>query len=164
MNQRTARANCFDASALVKVFANEPDSEAVRTYFHAEPTKYTTPFCFYETLNILKSKWVYRNELDRDAYLARSYRLAVWYQSAVRHVNDLDFTDPTVFDKAKELVRRTNLDLSDAFQILSIQRGYFSHMARDSQTVLVTADRGLAAAARTEGLRVWSTTEEVSPT
>jgi hypothetical protein len=35
MNQRTARANYVDASALVKVFADEPDSEAVRTYFHA---------------------------------------------------------------------------------------------------------------------------------
>ena len=36
-------ANCFDASALVKVFVNEVDCGPVRMYFNTgSPTKYTT--------------------------------------------------------------------------------------------------------------------------
>lgn len=50
------RASYFDASALVKVFSNEPDGDAVRQYWRAKSTKLTTLFCFYETLSVLKGK------------------------------------------------------------------------------------------------------------
>ena len=63
------RANCFDASALVKVFTREANSDIVREYFnHRSPTKYTTPFCFYETLNVLKVKWLYWKEVTQAEY------------------------------------------------------------------------------------------------
>lgn len=68
-----------------------------------------------------------------------------------------------VFSSAKLLVERTSLDLSDAIQIISVKEGYFSHLVNDSKTVLVTADKALAAAARAEGLRVWSAMEESPP-
>jgi len=45
----------FDATGLIKVCTDEPGSDIVRPYFNGQPTKYTTPFCFYETLSILKA-------------------------------------------------------------------------------------------------------------
>jgi len=55
------------------------------------------------------------------------------------------------------------LDLSDAFQILSVKEGFFSRSCGDSQAILVTADRELAKAARVEGLSVWSVLDEPAP-
>ena len=36
------RANCFDASALLKLYVQEDGSETVRAYWRHEPTKFTT--------------------------------------------------------------------------------------------------------------------------
>jgi predicted nucleic acid-binding protein len=69
------RANCFDASALVKLYTEEEGSDIVRPYFEREATKYATPFCFYEALNVLKVKWQYRKQITRDQYLDAAFRL-----------------------------------------------------------------------------------------
>ncbi len=61
------------------------------------------------------------------------------------------------------IAERSRLDLSDAFQILSVKKGYFSVLASESSTVLVTADKELADAARAEGLRAWSLMLEPAP-
>lgn len=161
----TARADFFDASALVKVYTDEPMSDVIRAYFDSRSTKYTSPFCFYEALNILKSKWLHRSQMSRDEYLHAAFHLTAWYGAATARIKDkdIDFADPIMFSNAKDIVVRTGLDLSDAFQILSVKQGFFSHLIRDSQTVLVTADKFLAAAARSEGLRVWSALEEPPP-
>lgn len=163
MTSFAGRADFFDASALVKVYAAEPNTDVVRAYFKSRATKYTSPFCFYEALNILKSKWLYHSQLTRDEYLHASFQLTAWYGAATERIEDLDFTDPLTFHNARALVQRTGLDLSDAFQILSVKQGYFSHLINDSKTVLVTADKPLAAAARAEGLLVWSVMEEPPP-
>jgi hypothetical protein len=55
------------------------------------------------------------------------------------------------------------LDLSDAFQLLSLQAGYFSHLIGGSRTVLVTADGALARAARQRNLPVWDCMREPLP-
>jgi len=65
---------------------------------------------------------------------------------------------------AIKLAEKTSLDLSDAFQILSVREGFCSPSVRDSKTVLVTADSKLAAAVRSEDLRVWCVLEEQPPT
>jgi predicted nucleic acid-binding protein len=157
------RANFFDASALARYYCDEPCSEVLRPYFNSCATKYTTPFCFYEAMNVLKGKWKYRNELNREQYLLAASHLTAWYGASSGNIKDLDFTDPLVFKSARDLVKRTELDLSDAFQILSVKYGYFSSLVRESQTILVTADKPLAKAAREEGLRVWSIMEEAAP-
>jgi predicted nucleic acid-binding protein len=163
MTSDYARASFFDASALVRVYVDEPGSELVRSYFHSEPTKFTTQFCFYETLNVLKSKWIHRQLITREQYLEASFRFVAWYGMMRRTTLDLDFTEPTVFSKAKDLAERTGLDLSDAMQILSVSLGDYSSFCEGSKTVLVTADKPLARVARSEGLRVWSVLEEPAP-
>ncbi len=163
MNYTAARADFFDASALVKVYTKEPCSDVARHYFDNRPTKYTTPFCFYEAMNILKGKWKYQGQLSIEEYLDAAFQLTAWYGTSSSTIKDLSFTDPTTFGEAKAIAQRSHLDLSDAFQILSVKKGYFSVLVNDSTTVLVTADGGLATAARTEGLRVWNLMTEPAP-
>lgn len=153
----------FDASALVKVFTNEPASEVVRTYWQVRATKYTTPFCFYDAMNVLKSKWKHKGQLSIDEYLDAAFRLAAWYGASSAQVRDLDFADPLTFSETKKISERSALDLSDAFQILSVKRGCFPDLANDSATILVTADNGLAIAARLEGVRAWDVLLEPPP-
>jgi predicted nucleic acid-binding protein len=159
-----ARASFFDASALVKLYVEEPRSDALREYFHAEPTKYTTTFCFYEALNILKSAWRYQGRLTHEDYLEACFRLTAWYEHTARWIANPQFTEPTTLSEARELARTHALDMSDALQLITVKHGYFSSFAEGSQTVFVTADKPLAAVARQVGLRVWSVMEEDPPT
>lgn len=163
MERRAARADFFDASALAKVYSEEPRSDIARQYFCDRPMKYTTPFCFYEAMNVLKGKWKHKSQLTIEQYLEAASQLAAWFGTSSSKVRDLDFTDRNTFAQAKEIAQRHALDLSDAFQILSVKLGYFSVLANDSATVLVTADNALAIAARSEGLRVWDLMLEAPP-
>ncbi|MGV3582995.1 MAG: type II toxin-antitoxin system VapC family toxin [Methylophilus sp.] len=164
MNRPPPRANCFDASALIKVFTDEVGSVIVREYFQSRsPTKYTTPFCFYETLSILKVKWLYRKELTKEEYTKAAFQLVAWFGASTRYAQDIDLKEATVFFRVKELAERHSLDLSDSFQIVSVKDGYFSHLINESQTVLVTADEKLAKAARLEGVKSWYCLGEPEP-
>jgi predicted nucleic acid-binding protein len=163
MTSTAVRANFFDALALVKLHVQEAGSDIIRPYFNGQPTKYTTPFCYYEALSVLKVKWLYRQDITKEQYLDATLRLTAWFGSASRGIKDIDFTEPKIFQAAKRLVDKTALDLSDAFQILSVKTGYFSPLCGESQTVLVTGDKGLATAARDEGLRVWNFMEDSAP-
>jgi len=156
MNSEAVRADFFDASALAKVYSDEPGSDVARQYFNSRPTKYTTPFCFYEAMNVLKGKWKYKGKLSIEQYLDAAFRLTAWYGASSSQVKDLDFTEPSTFFEAKKIAQNYGLDLSDAFQILSVKKGYFSVLINESSTVLVTADRELAVAAQALGLRAWN--------
>jgi predicted nucleic acid-binding protein len=156
-------ANCFDASALVKLYVEEDKSDIVRAYFRRQATLYTTPFCFYEALGILKRNWL-KKLLTKDQYLKSVFNLSAWYGAVLRMgLADLDYSESHVLFPAMNLAEKHSLDISDAFQILSVKAGVYSPLAGGSQTVLVTADRGLASAARSEGLRVWSVMDEDPP-
>jgi len=63
-----ARAICLDASALVKLYVEELGSDIVQKFVNTEPTRYTTPFCYFEALNVLKVKWLYRKEISKEEY------------------------------------------------------------------------------------------------
>jgi predicted nucleic acid-binding protein len=78
-------------------------------------------------------------------------------------MDDIEFLDPEVFRDAMELAEHTDLDLSDAFQLLSLQAGYFRYLAGDSKTLLVTADAALAQAARQRALPVRDCMREPMP-
>jgi len=164
MNSPPPRANCFDTSALLKVFTLDDGSDLVRDYFnYRSPTKYTTPFCFYEALSVLKVKWAYRKALTKVEYTDAAFRLVAWFEASTRYAHDIDLKDSIVFSKVRSLAERHSLDLSDAFQILSVKEGHFSHLINQSQTVLVTADEALAIAARAEGVKSWYCLGEQEP-
>lgn len=163
MNRIAFRADFFDASALAKVFTSEPGSDIVREYWRSRATKYTTPFCFYEAMNVLKGKYKHKGKLTVAQYFDATFKLTAWYGASSAKIDDLDFTDPLTFAETRSLAERNGLDLSDAFQIMSVKRGYFSVLVNDSSTILVTADADLASAARSEGLRVWNLLLEPLP-
>lgn len=156
-------ANCFDASALVKIWIDEADCEPVRKHFSQSSTKYTTLFCYFETLSVLKGKWK-RKDISKEAYLKAAFAVTAWFQANSKRVKDIDFNAPTTFLRTKEIVEKYNIDLSDAFQILSVKEGYFSPMINGSRTLLVTADEKLAKAAEAEGLRTWNCISSPAPT
>jgi predicted nucleic acid-binding protein len=158
-----ARASFFDASALVKLYVPENRSSEVQEYFNAEATKYTTSFCFYEALSILKTKWRRQSALTQDQYLEASFRLTAWYAANERWIKNPDLTDVNTLFEARDLAKTHNLDMSDALQIVVVKRGYFSSFASGSKTVFVTADRELARTATAVGVRVWNVMEEDAP-
>lgn len=158
------RANFFDASALVKVFAREPDSGHIREYWNSRsPTKYTSPFCLYEAMTVLKTLWLYRKVISEDQYHKFSVELVAWFSATKRYGNDIDLHDIAVLKRAQLIAQRHHLDLSDSFQILSVKEGLFSRLVEESQTVLVTADAALAKAARIEGVKSWYCIGEPEP-
>lgn len=152
MPHRAARTNLLDTSALVKLVVVEDRSEKLRRYIEAEPSWYTTPFCFYEALTVLKVKYMYHNQLTNDKYQKASFHLMAKYRGTSK-VYDLDLTDPTTFTYVQTIASNNNIDLSDAFQIASIVKG--CPFAGDLRTVLITDDKDLARAARHENCRVW---------
>jgi predicted nucleic acid-binding protein len=121
----TAKADFFDASALAKIYSDEPGSAVVREYFRSRATKYTTPFCFYEAMNVLKGKWKHKGQYTLEQYLDAAFHLTAWYGASSSKVKDLNFTEPTTFAQAKAIAQRSQLDLSDAFQILSVKKATF---------------------------------------
>ena len=156
MKELPVRANCFDASALVKVFTDEEWSNIIREYFYNQaPTRYATPFCFYEALNVLKVKWLYRKEIDERTYRDSAFRLTAWCAGTLTSTKDIELHNPLVFSQVRSLAERHSIDLSDAFQIVSVKFGYFSHLIEESMTLLVTADKRLSVVAREEGIKVW---------
>jgi predicted nucleic acid-binding protein len=68
-----------------------------------------------------------------------------------------------VLQEVLALSDRYSVDLSDAFQILSVKKGYFSPLSGDSKTILVTADKTLAKIARAEGIKAWYFLTEPKP-
>ena len=163
MVRTTGRANCFDASALVKNYVEEEGSNIIREYWNSEPTRYTTLFCYFEALSVLKVKWKYKKEITEDEYHKACESLTFWFAHVSKTIRDLDFTSYTTYFAARDIAKKYSLDLSDAFQILSVKEGYFSPLTRDSKTILVTADKELAEAAKSEGIRVWNCMKEPVP-
>ena len=155
-------ATCFDASALVKRYITEPGSEGLRRYWSSQATRYTTPFCLYETLGVLKRHKL-SGTLTKADYLKVATDLVAWFRASHSRINDLDFTDREVFSDARELAEHHDLDLADAFQLLSLHAGYFAGLVGGSATLLVTADVALANAARRMHLPVWDCLREPMP-
>jgi predicted nucleic acid-binding protein len=149
-----ARTNLLDASALVKLVVAEDHDEKLRLYLNREGSWYTTPFCFYEALGVLKRKHFIKKTrtLNIDQYHKAACDLMAEYNAASK-VHDLDLTDPSLFTYVQHLAKSHNLDISDAFQLTSILKG--CPFVGDSETVLVTGDKGLANAARKESCKVW---------
>lgn len=157
------RANCFDASALLKLYVPEEGSDILREYWGRESTKFTTSLCFYETLSLLKVCHFYRKTIDLETYKKATLDLCSWFAAVSESIRELLFLSPEVFFSAQKKAELYKLDLSDAFQLLSVKEGFFSRMSGESKTILVTADKKLANAARAEGLRVWNLLEEPVP-
>ena len=68
-----------------------------------------------------------------------------------------------VFTEVENLARKHKIDVSDAFQIVSVKKHYFSRPEFRSKPILITADKPLADAARMEKIHVWYCVHEPEP-
>ena len=156
------RPHYLDASALVKLFVAEPDAAAIREYYQSQSVFYTTTLCFGEALGILKAKRL-RGELKKDKYLEACAELITMVRDEIVHIEEVSITDATIYTEVEALADQYGLDVSDAFQLVTIKRGFTKVFGGDSKTILITADKQLANAARDEKLRVWDCIREKAP-
>jgi predicted nucleic acid-binding protein len=153
----SARTNFLDASALVMMVVQESRSKKLHKYLAAE-SWHTTTICFFEALNVLKRKKRRQGLSEKDYHKAAFDLLALFRgaQAKIEDLRTLDITDPKTFEETQKVCLNHGLDLSDAFQILSVKAGTFSGLVGDSKTtVLITNDKKLSKAAKKEGLNVW---------
>lgn len=157
------RAHYLDASALVKLVVDEPDSRAVRDFFRASTNFHTTSLCLGEALGVLKGKWS-RGEISNEAYYAGTRRLIIdaWGQRIA--LDNVELLDPMMHSEVEAMAKKYGLDLSDALQLVTILKGRYSVLGPNSSSALITADKGLAKAAEAERIRVWNCSAGPVPT
>jgi predicted nucleic acid-binding protein len=166
MEYYSVKVHYFDASALVKLVADDPDEEpgrnVLRTYHreHAHPG-YATSFCVAEAFGALKLKFL-RNKISEGQYLTYVKNLIRVTGNTFR-INEVSILQPIVSTEFDRLVAKYKIDFVDCLQIVTITQGEFRILNGPSQSILVTADRELARAARTEGARVWECSSEPAP-
>ncbi len=161
MTNNWVKAHYLDASAAVKLVVSEVGADVIRAYFEKNAVFQMTEVCFVETLSVLKVKYFYRREISREQYEAACYLLLAYVEEG-RIAVEAVASRPSFFD-AREVMRAYGIDLSDALQVLTVKYGPHSPGARESKSILVTADDGLAEAARKEGLRVWHILQAAAP-
>lgn len=152
----------LDASSLVKLFVDEDGARLVRDYFNRESGFRVTSLCFAETLGVLKSKYFYRKKISEESYLCACDELMACATQETILIVEVPISKRDTFSEVENLVRKYAIDVSDAFQIVTIKRDYFSQFS-ETQPLLITADEKLANAARQEGLKVWDCLRESPP-
>ncbi|MCI0400812.1 MAG: type II toxin-antitoxin system VapC family toxin [Gammaproteobacteria bacterium] len=166
------RIHYLDASAIVKLILSETGTAELKQYFDQESNFTATSLCFAEALGVLKMKHFNQKCITDEEYFSGCDELMAYVAEDSIEIEDVEIKDRSVFDEVERLVRKHNeekpknkrIDISDAFQIVSVKRNYFSQFENgESKPILITGDRPLADAARSEGLRVWNCVDESPP-
>ncbi len=167
MEYYSIKVHYFDASALVKLVADDADEQpgrnVLREYHHkyAHPG-YTTSFCLAEALGAFKLKFL-RKKISEAQYLTYVKNFIRVTGNTFR-IDELPLLRPVVSSEFERLVAKYKIDFVDCLQIVTIMQGQFRIFVGPSQSILITADRDLAKAARAEGARVWECSSEFAPT
>ena len=147
----------YDASAITKLFVDEPGADVARKIFNDAAQVYTSWVVIAEVLGALKRKWL-RKEIDDDQY-GKSVHLLLSYVAElrlkavdVRNRNGQPALDTFELDILKIRKAHPELDAADALQFAAIQNTYLRTFASESKTQLVSADRNLLKAAAAEGI------------
>jgi predicted nucleic acid-binding protein len=151
----------LDASAMVKLVADDDEDkrgrEVLRQFFFSNHLHRTTSYCLAETLSALKSKWR-RRVVTQDEYVrtVREFFRLVWSACEVEDVP----LSVEVQREAERLMRAHNLDFVDSIQLVTVLHGRYAGLSQGSKSLFITADQALAAAGRSEGVRVWECASE----
>jgi len=161
------KAHYLDASALVKLVADDSDEEPGRDvlreyYWRHIASVYATSYCITETLSAFKGKHQ-RGRITQDQYIKYVRDFTLRIIGGNLREDEVPILNPLVLTEAERLMRKHKIDFLDCFQILTIMHGHFHVLGPHSKSLLITADQGLARAARAEGVRVWECTSEPSP-
>jgi predicted nucleic acid-binding protein len=167
------RTHYLDASAAVRLLVKEEGSETLEDYM-MEPDHssnlFITSFCVSETLGVLKRKFLREwskeqpYQQGQEKYLAACESLMGKLRDKVIEVHDIPIADRKTYSKVDEIAKRYKLDVVDAFQLVTLKDGFVAPLSgTPSECLLITADGGLAKAARGERLRVWDCLREPAP-
>ncbi len=171
------KVHYLDASALIKLFKWEKGSKRIRQYFEKESGFWMTSICFGEALGRLKSVYFNKKKVEKikkikgvktkakaiEKYLAPCHELIGYVEDKIQ-IDDIRITNIYIFYEVEKLVGKYLIDVSDAFQIVSIKHSYFSKLKEQQlKPILITADEDLAEAAKKEGLNAWYFIKEPSP-
>ena len=163
----SVKAHYLDASALVKLVADDPDDEpgrdAIRKYYQQHTSMLTTSYCLSEALSIFKVKFLYRKRITQADYLRYVQTFIRTVVGVKLQIDEMSILSPKLLTEAVRLIKQYSLDFIDCVQIVTILHGQYSVLVRDSKSILITADRELAKAGRSEGARVWECTSEPWP-
>lgn len=163
----SVKAHYLDASALVKLVADDPDEEpgraVLRKYYREHSCRYATSYCVTETLSAFKLKFV-RGQIDENHYIRYVRDFISTVLGGNLQIDDVPILSPIVFTEAERLIGTYKIDFIDCFQIVTILQGRFRIFPGESKSILITADYQLATVARAEGARVWECTSELPPT
>jgi predicted nucleic acid-binding protein len=147
----------IDACVAVKVVTKEAGSEIITDYIRKNHAYHfhITEFAFYETLSVLKRKWL-KKALTDDQYTAAVFVLESYIDEGLLSI-DSEFRpdQKQIFCALRDLVKQHGIDFADALQIYTVLNGKWRHTVDECTTVFVTADKALANAAKAEGLRTW---------
>jgi predicted nucleic acid-binding protein len=161
------KTHYLDASALVKLVADDPDEEpgraALRKYYwgHTDSV-YATSYCVTETFSAFKRK-SQQHRITEDQYIKYVLDFCRLILGLNLRIDEVPILAPVVSTEAERLIKKHKIDFLDCFQIVTILHGRFPKLGPNSQSILITADRDLATAARAEGARVWECTSEPAP-
>lgn len=153
----------LDASVLIKLVINEVASDKIRQYFNNEGVLYTTQYCLYEALGVLKVMWKYRNKISREEYFSACEDLLTIVQDQNIQIDSISLSNSEVFRKAEKISTKYDLDFSDSLQLVSLQFGEIAELSTTMNIILVTADEDLAKAANNEKLLSWYVINESIP-
>lgn len=149
----------LDANCLVKLVIQENRSSELRTHFFQDGIVCaTTTFCFYEALTVLKSKFVKKNRPDNiseEQYLAGCQELCALVEDQTVQLEEIRFSDRDTFRESEQLATAHKIDLSDAFQLVTLKRGMFARLDA-GRPVLISEDTGILKAAQKEKLEAIS--------
>ncbi len=154
----------LDASAMVKVVANDPDEglgrETLRRYYFSHSMYRASSFCVAEALSAFKVKWL-RGRCSQEEYFTN---VREFFRLVVSPLQQEECPLAVqVQQEAERLMQVHKLDFIDSIQIVTLLKGSHSGLVGASQSLFITADKALAAAARSEGARVWDCTSEEAP-
>jgi len=160
------KVHYLDASALVKLVADDPGEEpgrdVLRQYYREHSNRYATSYSVTETFSAFKGKFR-RHEITEDQYIKYVKEFIDGVIGTNLQIDEVPILKPPVFTEAERLFQKYKIDFIDCFQIVTILHGQFRFLCSDSKSILITADRALAKAARAEGARVWEVTTEPAP-
>jgi len=151
----------LDASAFVKLALDEPGSHSIRDYFNNTPNACITLVSFIEALGVLKRHWSKRCN-DPDYHRAVEH-LVQWVYGGKPEMDNISLATPTAFNDVRNIAMKHNLDFADALQLFVILNGKYSPFIGGSKTCFITADKKLAAAARSYGIKTWHCSDNGNP-
>lgn len=160
-NSRSVKVKYLDTSAIVKLYLDEDGSSNFREYFHSHTNFCTAIMTFYESMNVLKSRLF--NGQNAKKYHDAVEDLAIHGWGGKIEIEPVALDKIEIFKDVSKISIENNLDIADAVQIYAILKGKYSFLARDSSSILITADEGQELKATRLGIRVWNCRKESAP-